>query len=131
MSGINVPAKTWPAFLEAEIAATKDEFFTQELLLILQEYLGASHCTAEFAADAASAIDELYDDFLLDPHSAFKFSSREDMESFLWLVCGALLELVGRMQGLDRDRAKISTLVNELKKCPAKEYSVAGVCHRA
>ena len=126
------PEPSWLSFLNREISSTTDDYIINQLVLVLKAYLTMENVSEEAPKDVPTVIDDIYDSFLLDPESTTKFSAYKDLDTFLWLVWGALLEVVTGTQSETPDgiecQNRVVALVAALLDLPEKKYPVFGVC---
>jgi hypothetical protein len=123
-------ARPWTVFLDDEITSTHstEERYTHRMLLLLREYFGIPLPTREYARLVAETLASVNDDYLTCASSWEVFEHDADLQGFIWLVWGALVEVVVRMdyRGDDADAAVL--LVGQLLRTePRKGREIIGV----
>jgi hypothetical protein len=97
------------------------------MLVILKKYFSSPSPTQEDARRTADRLDKANDDFLLGVGSWAFFDDEEDMQAFLWLLWGALLEIAILMDYRTDSQESVVMLVEELLRGREKEIEVPGV----
>ncbi|OIW30466.1 hypothetical protein CONLIGDRAFT_279815 [Coniochaeta ligniaria NRRL 30616] len=125
------PMDPWMRFLYDEIESTESsgEHHTYFMLLVLADYFACQEAKAAPARRAADVLHQLNDEYLLCASSWEIFEYYQDLQGFLWLVWGALLDVVVRMDYRDDSQDSVVLLVEELlRPRPTRNIEITGVC---
>lgn len=113
---VHPPVAPWIAFLDEEVASTgrSGEHYAHRMLLALRAYFRDTVPTEGFASEIADYLHSVNEEYLVCISSWGRTGREEDLADFLWLVWGALLEVVVRMNYGGDDQWAVVMLVREL-----------------
>lgn len=112
------PTDPWIKFLYDEIGSTEfsGEHYTHRMLIVLWGYFACADVTEQEARRVADNLHRINDEFLICVSSWEVLEHDQDLQSFMWMVWGALLEVVVRMDYRDNSQDSVVLLVKELLK---------------